>query len=284
MSNLIEEWPKILERHPDATLHIATPEYGMDYFNDHFLHKVMPLDGVTFYGSLGQDRLYALMAKCQVWYYPSDYEETFCLTAVEMMAHGIVPCTRLTASLAEVVGDNNVPNWYTALETAKEWKEASNTTITLPFYPPNHVAIDWLEKQEEIKKDKTMNLKPDIAYVIMLDPTEEKIAKAQENFAKLGIDTPLEIFRAVDGKNPKVDFEYEVFKGWKMRSDNKWWSREITQGEVGCALSHLSVWKDAAKRGYDNILVLEEDFNVLRAWPDEEFYWPEDWNWKYTMW
>ena len=283
LSNLIDEWPKILERCPDATLHIATPEYGMDYFNDHFLHKVMPLQGVTFYGSLGQDRLYALMAKCQVWYYPSDYEETYCLTAIEMMVHGIVPSTRLTASLAEVVGDNNVSNWYTALETANKWKDEVEPWGDVPFYPPNHVAINWIEQQEELKKENTMNLKPDIAYVIMLNPSEEKIAQAHEKFSKLGIDTPLEIFNAVDGTNPVVDFRYEVFKGWKMRSDNKWWSREITQGEVGCALSHLSVWKDAARRGFDNVLILEEDFDVLREWPDNEFYWPEDWDWQYTM-
>lgn len=283
LENILEEWPKILEKVPDASLHIATPMYGMDYFNDHFLHRVLPLPNVTFYGSLGQEQLYSLMAKCQVWYYPSDYEETYCLTAIEMMGHGVVPSTRLTASLKEVVAKNNVANWEDALKVAKKWQQKNEAYLFLPFHPPSHVAIDWLETKEESKKQDIMNLRPDIAYVIMLNPTEEKIANVQDEFSKLGIDTPLEIFNAVDGTNPVVDFKYEVFKGWKMRSDNAWWNREIKQGEVGCALSHLSVWKDAAKRGFDNVLILEEDFKVLREWPDNEFYWPESWDWKYTM-
>ena len=30
-------------------------------------------------------------------------------------------------------------------------------------------------------------------------------------------------------------------------------------GEVGCALSHISIWEDAYRNGYDNILVYEDD-------------------------
>lgn len=149
---------------------------------------------------------------------------------------------------------------------------------------PNEVAQVWIEEAEkETYNQNKMNLRPDIAYCIMMHPTEEKVAKVKAEFEKLGIDTPLEIFTAIDGENPKVPFEYELFQGWKMRSDNSFWSRDITKGEVGCALSHLSVWMDIAKNGYKNALILEEDFSILREWPDAEFYWPEEWDWKYTM-
>ena len=123
LTNLIEEWPSILESLPDATLHIASPSYGMDYFNDHFLHSVLPLPNTTFYGSLGQQQLYSLMAKCQIWYYPSDYEETFCLTAVEMLAHGVIPVTRMTASLQNVLEGKNVLTWQEAVKIAEQWKK-----------------------------------------------------------------------------------------------------------------------------------------------------------------
>ena len=283
LRNVIDEWPSILEKLPDATLHIATPSYGLEYFTKNFLHEIMPMEGVTFYGSLGQKDLYTLMAKCEMWYYPSDYEETFCLTAVEMMGHGVIPITRLTASLQNVVGAKNAETIEEALELAlKNRKSRKKNSFKNPYKTKN-IADFWLDSIHNTKKETTMNLRPDIAYCIMMNPNADKIANAQERFAKLGIDTPLEIFTAVDGTNPKVDFDYTLFNGWKMRSDNKFWSREITQGEVGCALSHLSVWKDAAKRGFDNILVLEEDFDVLREWPDHEFYWPEHWDWNYTM-
>ncbi len=42
-------------------------------------------------------------------------------------------------------------------------------------------------------------------------------------------------------------------------SQNRFWQRDVTQGEVGCALSHISIWEDAYKNQYENILVYEDD-------------------------
>lgn len=42
-------------------------------------------------------------------------------------------------------------------------------------------------------------------------------------------------------------------------SKNRFWQRDVTQGEVGCALSHISIWEDAYKNQYENILVYEDD-------------------------
>jgi glycosyltransferase involved in cell wall biosynthesis len=118
LDKVLQEWPTIKEKYPQATLHIATPEYGVEFFVDNFFHKAIALDGITFYGSLAQVELYKLMAKCQIWYYPTDYEETFCITAIEMMAHGVLPVTSLKASLKEVVGEsNNYDNYNQALLT-----------------------------------------------------------------------------------------------------------------------------------------------------------------------
>jgi glycosyltransferase involved in cell wall biosynthesis len=118
LEKVLSEWPIIKKKYSQATLHIATPEYGFEFFVDHFFHKAIPLEGVTFYGALAQKELYNLMAKCQIWYYPTDYEETFCITAIEMMAHGVLPVTSLKASLSEVVGaSNNYDNYNQALLT-----------------------------------------------------------------------------------------------------------------------------------------------------------------------
>lgn len=118
LQKVLSEWPAIRERYNQATLHISTPQYGLEFFVDNFFHKAIALQGVTFYGALAQKELYNLMAKCQIWYYPTDYEETFCITAVEMMAHGVLPVTSLKASLLEVVGaSNNYNNYNQALLT-----------------------------------------------------------------------------------------------------------------------------------------------------------------------
>jgi GR25 family glycosyltransferase involved in LPS biosynthesis len=48
---------------------------------------------------------------------------------------------------------------------------------------------------------------------------------------------------------------------------------------VGCAISHITVWEDALKNNYENILVLEEDFQVLDRFLVDDFKsLPSDWD------
>jgi collagen beta-1,O-galactosyltransferase len=51
---------------------------------------------------------------------------------------------------------------------------------------------------------------------------------------------------------------------WQIDSPNIWWSRPLKLGEIGCALSHWSIWKRAAELGSQLTLVLEDDVE-LRA-------------------
>jgi GR25 family glycosyltransferase involved in LPS biosynthesis len=106
----------------------------------------------------------------------------------------------------------------------------------------------------------------DCIYVIALEQTlSNKREEIIERVKKIGIKSlQLVLFKAVNGFDPRVDFEWSTFP-WKLEgSDNHWWNRDIKAGEVGCALSHLSVWKHAARQGYEKILILEEDFDPLK--------------------
>ena len=47
---------------------------------------------------------------------------------------------------------------------------------------------------------------------------------------------------------------------WKIDINNDWWNREVTDGEVGCALSHVDTWVDAYARDMEITMILEEDF------------------------
>jgi hypothetical protein len=55
---------------------------------------------------------------------------------------------------------------------------------------------------------------------------------------------------------------------WKIDIDNAWWNREVTDGEVGCALSHVDVWVDSYARNFELTMILEEDFKqeILVPW------------------
>jgi glycosyl transferase family 25 len=46
---------------------------------------------------------------------------------------------------------------------------------------------------------------------------------------------------------------------WQITSTNPWWSRPLKYGEIGCALSHLACWTDAASRPEPFTLIVEDD-------------------------
>ncbi|WP_329243039.1 glycosyltransferase family 25 protein [Actinoallomurus sp. NBC_01490] len=51
---------------------------------------------------------------------------------------------------------------------------------------------------------------------------------------------------------------YQLFP-WRIPSANPWWNRPLKLGEVGCSLSHLACWRQAATRSEPYTLVLEDD-------------------------
>jgi len=84
---LLSNWKLIRDKKPDATLKVCTPQYGLDYF----LNVIKPFshlkeEGVSFLGAIDQKKLYKIIAETDYWLYPTRYEETYCITALEMQA------------------------------------------------------------------------------------------------------------------------------------------------------------------------------------------------------
>jgi glycosyltransferase involved in cell wall biosynthesis len=112
---LLEVWPQIRERVSDAELHIY---YGFENWEimattrkNHFeLAKInyykaliATSDNVVFHGRVGQRELASELLKTKVWGYPTDFPESYCISAIEAQAAGAVPvCTGLSA-LGEVI-------------------------------------------------------------------------------------------------------------------------------------------------------------------------------------
>lgn len=59
--------------------------------------------GIYQHGRVNQRRLAKEMAKCSIWTYPTDFMETFCITALEMQMSGVIPLTSNLAALGETV-------------------------------------------------------------------------------------------------------------------------------------------------------------------------------------
>lgn len=104
-------------------------------------------------------------------------------------------------------------------------------------------------------------MKIDQVYVINLNTDPSELIN-RINQLDLPPNTPYFIMDALDGRDSNALLSFGNFStfNWKIESQNSWWNRDLTPGEVGCILSHIKVWYDAYVKGYKNILILEEDF------------------------
>ena len=87
-------------------------------------------------------------------------------------------------------------------------------------------------------------------YVINLEKDIEKKNNVISLFQKLNINN-YEIINAVDGKKLK---DYNIYDKWF----DPWSHLHLTQGEVGCALSHIKIWNEFNDSDEPLIMILED--------------------------
>jgi len=124
LEDLLDHWPQIRESVLEATLEIYFPDYAKSQVED-LMPKINQLDGVTVKGTVDQATLHNAMLKSDYWCYMTDYEETYCITALEMQYARVLPITTTKAALAETVHggiilpDNSETNWKNAIQSLK---------------------------------------------------------------------------------------------------------------------------------------------------------------------
>jgi glycosyltransferase involved in cell wall biosynthesis len=90
---------KVVQEVPEAKLHVF---YGFDNMRkmgataeaDRLERMIKERPYVVMHGNLPKKELYEHMSDAQVWLYPTNFLETFCITALEMLAHGVYPVVR----------------------------------------------------------------------------------------------------------------------------------------------------------------------------------------------
>lgn len=324
LGNVLDMWPTIVGSMQNAELHICFPSYAEEYYLEQFEQRVLEMqhtygmDSIVVHGSLPQHKLYAVMTDVEYWLYPSNYFETFCITALEMMAHRVKIIACEAGNVGALVGDDNgilidytddsdllTQRYKAAIEYAEAnhnemYERLNNAQDFAQQLDWSNVANDWEDllgvvRTEEVSTDLPTNsvssgrvgflagspvysesapnpqgCPVEAVYVIGLDRTAdwEDIDNRIKSM-NLGNDVIIHKVPAVDGRTLTLtklnaDGVYTWDK-WRLDStttDNGWWTRDMTMGEIGCACSHLSVWTDVKERGYNNVLVLEEDFDV----------------------
>jgi len=111
----VRTWGKVREHVPDAELHVY---YGFDSWllpgtpNDQkeLAQRIKTLmektPGVVYHGKVSQAQLAAAMKTAKIWYYPTWFSETSCISAMEAQCAGLRIITNPIAALKETAKFN----------------------------------------------------------------------------------------------------------------------------------------------------------------------------------
>ena len=148
---LLQMWPKVQARYPEASLHIYAD------LNNAWVNRVAPdlvaavraelvaLQGmgatVKLHGWVSKETLSRAWLEAEAWLYPCTFQETYCLTAMEAAASRTLAVTNDLAALQNTVGRRGVmvpgdaadPAWQeralAALFSALETEEVKATLL-----------------------------------------------------------------------------------------------------------------------------------------------------------
>jgi len=101
--DLLNNWRGIKEIIPNANLDIYNPSYSSNQITHDIKVLINSLPDVNYIGSVDQHTLHNAMLRAEFWSYVVSYEETFCITAIEMQYSNVFMITTDTAALSETV-------------------------------------------------------------------------------------------------------------------------------------------------------------------------------------
>lgn len=109
LSYLINMIPKIKEKYPETELYIFA---NIEEIDEDTLEKINKLSYVFTKPRLTQEELSIELLRSDVWLYPTDFPETYCISALEAMAAGCLVASVKYAGLEYTIGDRGVLTNY----------------------------------------------------------------------------------------------------------------------------------------------------------------------------
>ena len=124
LHTLLNLWENILNAFPDATLDICSYDPFPRTNDDNEMKKIIDKhDSIIHHGKLPEEDLYDLISKCEFWLYTTDFCETSCITAMEMLMSEVICLYYPIAGLNDTLGNYGIP-----VKQGEEIKELLNLT------------------------------------------------------------------------------------------------------------------------------------------------------------
>lgn len=229
LSYLLSIFPEIHQRWPEAQLFIYR---GPEEFTAQQLETVKGMPDYVFYkGVLPNDVLAKEFMNSHIWLYPTDFAETYCISALEAEAAGCICICSSLAALTETVGDRGILLYSPFGST--EFKNEIFKALTSVFNgEKNHLSAkarewglqqDWSNRADRWLRHIGMS---DLPEEKKEEKKEEKVPEATQHPAVIGLSSnwscslssdwrkmvpPGYPYQIVDGK--PIKGEHVIFNG-----------------------------------------------------------------------
>jgi len=275
LKKLTDLWPTILENLPDAELTISSyNNFPKSEEDNKILEYIQKTPSITHIGKLNRTELYDFMSSAEYWLYPSYFQETSCITSLELLASEVICLYYPVAGLVNTIGDYGIPisegneidkllnlSMKQKTELKKRGKEyALNCSW-------KNRADEWCnmifskEKQEKQEKMNKSPIEKNNIKVINLKKREDRKKSMIEQFERENI-TNYEFIEAVDGSELKESQELRLlFEGNNFN---------YRKGVIGCALSHLNIYNRLINDdNNDYYVILEDDLDLCNDFKEK---------------
>lgn len=144
---------KYKEINPNAELHVYYGIEGLKKYNRVALHdklQKMMSDRpyVKYHGFTEQNKMYQEVSDAAIWLNPVTFIESFCITALEMLALGIYPVTRPLGAIKNTLADAVVNGQATFIDNKDDVLDQDGVEI------PEGVIKDYVGVIDKVCKEK----------------------------------------------------------------------------------------------------------------------------------
>lgn len=108
-----------------------------------------------------------------------------------------------------------------------------------------------------------MNCSTVKTFLINLDKSEKRLENCKKQFNNFNI-----LFERVSAVNLSLDRDKGLRRFYNAKKNKYTYYKSLTDGEIGCYLSHRKVWQKIVQENIEYALVLEDDFLLHKGLED----------------
>jgi glycosyltransferase involved in cell wall biosynthesis len=145
LTTLLNFFKKIKQRYPQAELYLFCSEEDLDIEQTNLINSTT---GVIKNDRISQEQIAIEYLKSDIWFYPTNFLETYCITALEAQMARVLCFTTNVGSLSEIVGNRGItysPDLEEDKILEKLYFVLDNTKLKNSFIER---AYEWAIKQD----------------------------------------------------------------------------------------------------------------------------------------